>query len=310
MDFGVHLPQIGWDDEPFSRERLTSVAATADRLGYTTISANDHLVYGLPWLDGPIALAAASAAAPNVRLMTTVSLPVVRGPFALAKALAALDVVSGGRVEAGVGPGSSAADFALGGIPFDERWSRFEESIHVLRASWGPSGSPFVGRFYDTTSAALAPPPAQPNGPPIWIGSWGSVAGLRRVARLADGWLASGYNTTPEAFSAALGLLGELLEAEGREPAAFPTTMATTWLRVTDDHAEVRAVVERMSAMLRRSTDEIADRLPIGSVERIVDLFGRYEAAGLQRLLLWPIGNEVEQIERVAADVLPQIRSS
>ena len=64
------------------------------------------------------------------------SLPVVRGPFALAKALAALDLVSGGRLVAGLGPGSSAADYALGGIPFEERWPRFDEAIQVVRALW------------------------------------------------------------------------------------------------------------------------------------------------------------------------------
>ena len=307
MEFGVHLPQIGWDDEPFSRDRVMAVAAAADRLGFTTITANDHLVYGRPWLDGPIALATVAAAAPKVRLMTSVSLPVVRGPFALAKALAALDVLSGGRVEAGLGPGSSAADFALGGIPFEERWPRFDEAIQVVRATWGRPASPFVGRFYDTTGVTLSPPPAQPNGPPIWIGSWGSTAGLRRVARLADGWLASGYNTTPETFTTTLRVLEAMLQAEGRDPSTFPTTMATTWCRVTRDDAEARSVIDRLSGMLHRSVDEVVDRLPVGPVARCVDLLGRYQEAGLQRVLLWPVGDEVEQLERVAREVIPQL---
>ena len=172
----------------------------------------------------------------------------------------------------------------------------------------GRTAEPVVGRFYDTTGVTLSPPPAQPNGPPIWVGSWGSAAGMRRVARLADGWLASGYNTTPEAFTTNLGALEAMLEAAGRDPSAFPTTMATTWLRVTDDDAEARSVVQLLSGMLRRPVDEVSDRLPVGSVARCVDLFGRYQAAGLQRILVWPVRDEVEQLERVAADVIPQIR--
>ena len=86
--------------------------------------------------------------------------------------------------------------------------------------------------------------------------------------------------------------------------------MATTWLRVTDDDAEARAVIQLLSGMLRRPVDEVSDRLPVGSVARCVDLLGRYQAAGLQRILIWPVKDEVEQLERVALEVLPQIRAS
>ncbi len=308
MEFGVHLPQISWEEEPPSLARLTALATAAERLGYGTISANDHLTYGRPWLDGPVALASILSAAPTVRLMTSVSLPVVRGPFALAKALGALDLLSSGRLDAGVGPGSSQADYGLVGLSFEERWARFDEAVAVMRALWDSDRAPFVGRYYDTTGVRLAPPPAQPKGPPIWIGSWGSMAGMRRVARLADGWLASGYNTTPESFATTWTMLAEMLEAEGRDPATFPSTMATTWLCVTDDPAEARAAIERLSRMLRRPVDEIEGQLPIGSPAACVDLLGRYQAAGLQRILLWPMQDEVDQLERIARDVRPQLR--
>ena len=307
MEIGVHLPQISWEGEPLSLDRLISAAAVAERLGFGTIAANDHLVYGRPWLDGPLAIAAVLGAAPSVRLMTSVALPVVRGPFALAKSLGAIDLMSGGRLDAGLGPGSSQADYALVGIPFTERWARFDESIAAMRALWDGDVPPFVGRYYDTTGVTLSPPPVQPTGPPIWIGSWGSTAGMRRVARLADGWLASGYNSTPEQFTTAWGTLRGMLEADGRDPSTFPCAMATTWLYLTDDETEARAVNERLSNMLRRPVEEVEDRLPVGSPTRCVDLLGRYRAAGLQRVLLWPVKDEVRQMERIARDVLPQL---
>ncbi len=307
MELGVHLPQIGWEQDVLSLDRLLAVAAAAERLGFTTVSANDHLVYGRPWLDGPLALAAVMAAAPGVRLMTSVALPVIRGPFALAKALGALDLLSGGRLDAGLGPGSSQADYTLVSIPFTERWARFDESIAAIRALWDSEVPPFVGRYYDTTDITLSPAPARPKGPPIWIGSWGSTAGLRRVARLADGWLASGYNTTPEAFTATWSTLRAMLEAEGRDPSTFPCAMATTWCYVTDDQAEARTVIERLSHMLHRPVEEVDGRLPIGSPAACADLLGRYQAAGLQRVLLWPVKDEVQQIERIAAEVVPQL---
>ena len=125
--------------------------------------------------------------------MTSIALTVVRGPFALAKTLGAIDLLSGGRLDAGLGPGSSN-DYTLAGIPFEERWARFDEAITIIRALWDPDAVPVVGRYYDTTGVTLSPPPAQPKGPPIWIGSWGSTGAC---AGLGDGWLASGYNSTP-----------------------------------------------------------------------------------------------------------------
>jgi len=308
MEFGVHLPQISWQDqEPAGLDLLIAVATAAERLGFGTVTANDHLVYGRPWLDGPTALAAVLAAAPTVRLMTSVSLPVVRGPFALAKALGAIDMLSGGRLDAGLGPGSSEADYRLIGIPFFERWARFDEAVGAMRALWDPDGPPFVGRFYDTSGVRLQPPPAQPKGPPIWIGSWGSTAGLRRVARLGDGWLASGYNTTPESFARDWMTLSHMLEAEGRDPSAFPSTMATTWLYITDEETEARAVYERLGQMLRRPIDDLVGKLPIGSPAACLDLLSRYRDAGMQRVLLWPMRNEIEQLERVAAEIIPNL---
>ncbi len=81
----------------------------------------------------------------------------------------------------------------------------------------------------------LAPAPRRPGGIPLWIGSWGSKAGLRRVARLGDGWLASAYNTTPDGFKAAKQSLSEQLHAHGRDPDRFPNALATMWTWVTED---------------------------------------------------------------------------
>jgi alkanesulfonate monooxygenase SsuD/methylene tetrahydromethanopterin reductase-like flavin-dependent oxidoreductase (luciferase family) len=127
-------------------------------------------------------------------LATTVALPIVRGPVALAKSLAAIDLLSGGRLVVGMGPGSSARDYAAVGISFEERWKRLEEAVLAMRALWLREGSPFKGEFYSTEGVVPEPYPTQQPGPPIWIGSWGSEAGLRQTACLGDGWL---LPTTP-----------------------------------------------------------------------------------------------------------------
>jgi alkanesulfonate monooxygenase SsuD/methylene tetrahydromethanopterin reductase-like flavin-dependent oxidoreductase (luciferase family) len=120
----------------------------------------------------------------------------------LAKALAAIDVLSEGRLIAALGPGSSERDYRVLGIPFEERWKRFDEALTVLRALLRGQRMPEQPRFYPVPDdLELAPSPSQQDGIPLWVGSWGSSAGLARVARAGDGWLASAYNTTPERFS-------------------------------------------------------------------------------------------------------------
>ena len=135
--------------------------STAGRLGYQTICANDHLVFSRPWLDGPTALALTLGRAEQMTLLTTVSLPVVRGPVQLAKTMAAIDLLSGGRLIVGVGPGSSARDYEITGIPFEERWKRLDEAVPALRALWR-TGSPPLQRdvlLYREACAGAVPGP-------------------------------------------------------------------------------------------------------------------------------------------------------
>ena len=189
VDYGAHLPLIALDRQPWTLHHLLEYAEIAESAGFRALSANDHLVFPRPWLDGPTALAAVLTRTGRMVLATTVALPVVRGPVALAKSLAAIDLLSGGRLVVGVGPGSSARDYAAVGLPFEERWKHLDEAVQALRALWTGEGPPFKGEFYSTEGIMLEPHPAQRPGPPIWIGSWGSEAGLRRVARPGDGWL-------------------------------------------------------------------------------------------------------------------------
>src|SRR6266480_7794391 len=218
MEFGVHLPLLDFRGQAFSLSYLVDYTETAEQLGFTTLCANDHLTFSRPWLDSITAMAAILTKTRHMTLMTTVALPVVRGPVPLAKSLAALDVLSGGHLIAGVGPGSSPQDYALAAIAFEERWKRFDESIQLLRSLLQREVPPFRGQFYAGDTTRLEPFPVQEPGMPIWIGSWGSETGLRRVASLGDGWLASAYDTTPEAFTAALKQFSGELERHNRPP--------------------------------------------------------------------------------------------
>jgi probable F420-dependent oxidoreductase len=310
VDYGAHLPLIAFDGQPWSLRRLLEYARTAESLGFGVLSANDHLLFPRPWLDGPTALAAVLSATEQTALMTTVALPVVRGPVALAKSLAAIDLLSGGRLIVGVGPGSSARDYAAVEIPFEERWKRLDEAVQALRALWAREVPPFKGEFYSTESIMLEPYPAQRPGPPIWIGSWGSEAGLRRTARLGDGWLASAYNTTPEAFASALGRLGERLRAAGRDPHRFPNAIATMFFYVTEDRATAERIIKDvLSPMLNRPQEELGRRILVGSAQDCAEKLAAYRAAGAQRIFVWPVEDELRQLTIFWNRIVPLTRT-
>jgi alkanesulfonate monooxygenase SsuD/methylene tetrahydromethanopterin reductase-like flavin-dependent oxidoreductase (luciferase family) len=132
MDLGVHLPLMEFGDQGQWLARLQATVDAARAGGFTTVSANDHFIFSTPWLDGPTALAAVLERSGRLTLATTISLVALRGPVPLAKTLVALDVLSGGRLIAGVGPGSSRRDYDAVGIPFDDRWSHFDEAVTIL----------------------------------------------------------------------------------------------------------------------------------------------------------------------------------
>jgi alkanesulfonate monooxygenase SsuD/methylene tetrahydromethanopterin reductase-like flavin-dependent oxidoreductase (luciferase family) len=309
VDFGVHLPLIQFGKEPLSRGRLVEAVDTARDCGFAAVSANDHFIFQTPWLDGPTALASMIERSGELTLATTVSLAVLRGPVPLAKALAAIDILSGGRLVAALGPGSSNRDYDALGVSFEERWKRFDEALAVLRALLKGEPFPEDARHYPVPSdLALAPEPRREI--PLWIGSWGSKAGLARVARLGDGWLASAYNTTPEGFSAARVSLARELEDRGRDADAFPNALATMWTWVSKDQAEGdRVLAEVLAPLLNRDPEELRGQVCVGSVEHCAELLSRYAEAGCRRVYLWPLGDERRQLELVAGEVAPQVGS-
>jgi probable F420-dependent oxidoreductase len=308
MEFGVHLPLISFMGEQRSLDDLIAVTRAADDLGYTHLCANDHLVFSRPWLDGLTTLAAVLAHSGRMTLATTVAVPVLRGPAATAKILAAIDLLSGGRLMVGLGPGSSARDYELVGLRFEERWKRLDEAVQTLRAYWRGDNVAFEGTFYSSAGFTLEPTPAQRPGPPIWIGSWGSAAGLKRVARLADGWLASGYNTTPDLFAQAWSDVQAELAARGRDATGFPNGIATMWCYVTEDRARAEAMLADMLApLLNRPAEPLRSILPIGSAEECARKVLAYERAGAQRIFLWPLADERAQLETFRERVVPLI---
>jgi alkanesulfonate monooxygenase SsuD/methylene tetrahydromethanopterin reductase-like flavin-dependent oxidoreductase (luciferase family) len=279
MEYGAHLPLIAFGNATWTLADICGYAERAAALEYRFLCANDHLFFGRPWLDGPTALAATLERSADMTIATTVALPVIRGPVQTAKMLAALDRLSGGRLIAGVGPGSSQRDYAAVGVAFEERWKRFDEAVRAMRSALDEE--------------------AEPGRPPVWIASWGSAAGMRRVTRLGDGWLASGYNTTPQAFG----------EGRATLPDGFPNAIATLWLYVTESPREAeRMLGDVLAPMLKRPVEALRDlALPIGSAQQCAERLSAYAAAGAERVFVWPLADELRQLELFRENVVPLV---
>ena len=305
MELGVHLPLMRFGEEPLSRQRLEATVDAARDCGFSAVAANDHLVFQTPWLDGPTALASMIERSGEMALATTVSLAVLRGPVALAKALAAIDVLSeGGSSPPWARAPPSATTGCSGSRSRSAGSGSTRRSPCCERCS---SGDPMPERlrYYPVPpDVELAPGPCRPGGIPLWIGSWGSRAGLARVARAGDGWLASAYNTTPERFSGARAALARALEERGREPDGFPNALATMWTWVSEDRAEGdRVLADVLAPLLRRDPDELRAQVCVGPAGHCAELLSRYAEAGCERVYLWPLGDEARQIELVAEAV-------
>jgi alkanesulfonate monooxygenase SsuD/methylene tetrahydromethanopterin reductase-like flavin-dependent oxidoreductase (luciferase family) len=308
VELGAHLPLIPFTGPPSSAS-LRRYARAASGAGLRWLTANDHLVFRRPWLDGLTALAAVVDASEDLRLATSVCLPAVRGPAQTAKAFAALDLLSEGRFTAGVGPGSSERDYEVGGVAADDRFDRFEDAVRALRVLLRRDPGPFRGAFHSTVGVVLEPAPGGPGRPPIWMAGWGAARGLRRAAELGDGWLASAYNITPERFAAAWERVREHVAACGGDPGRFANGLATAWTYVTEDAAaRDRVLRDVLSPLVGRPADELrALALPIGPAEVCAERLAAFRDAGAQRVFLWPLGDEEAQLRLVGERVAPLI---
>lgn len=285
MEVGTHLPQLDLGLAPLSVERLAAVVDAARDLGFAAVSANDHFTFPSPWLDGLTLLAAVAERAGELDLVTTIGLPSLRGPVPYAATMQTLATLSRGRVIAGIGPGSSREDYDLVGVDWQERWPRFDEVSRVLRARFD-GGSPPVE---------------------LWLASWGSPAGMRRVARYGDGWLASAYHSTPAQFGTARLLLADELARLGRSIDDVGHALVTMWTWITGDPRDAERMLEVLAAALARSPDSLRGRVCVGSPEQCAALLQEYAAQGCRRVHVWPLADEPTQLTRLARDVLPHV---
>ena len=284
-----------------------AAVALAERLGYVSISVGDHLAYAVPILDPLVQLATAAALTRTVAVMPAVYLLPLRHPGPVAKQVATLDHMSGGRLIFGVGVGGEfASDFDVAGVPIKERGARLSESIAVLRKLWTGERVSHQGRFYAFKDIQMLPKPVQSGGPPIWCGGR-SDAALRRIAQLADGWIS--YVVTADAYRAGLEKIAAFAAEAGRRPTRFGTAHLL-FVRFGDTReAALDEAAKHLSIRYAMDFRKPAERYcALGRPEDIAEAVRKFHQAGVRRVVLDMIGRPEErpdQFQRFAESVMP-----
>jgi probable F420-dependent oxidoreductase len=256
MDFGLCLPNFR---DGSSAEGLDAAAEVAEQFGWSTVWTTDHVIvaeatqeeYGRVY-EAILTLAWLGARHPRVRLGTSVIVVPQRNAVLLAKELAVLDSLSGGRVTAGIGVGWNTAEFANLGMSdrFHERGAYLDESIRLWRHLWSGSIEPFHGRFHTLDDFRFGPLPVQ-DPLPILIGGVVEPA-LRRAGTLADGFHAS--STSPAKLAGMLPIVTAAAESAGRPAPSLSARARVRFLDSPDTTYALRGTPEDMAADIRAYT--------------------------------------------------------
>lgn len=294
---------MGFSDNGSTNDRIISLAQHAEALGYDSLSVNDHIVFHTSWLDALTTLSAVASSTKRILIGTSILNIVVRNPVVCAKALAAIDILSSGRLFAGVGPGSHRGDYDACGMDFSERWPRFSEALQIfvmLLSSNNTSKSiDYKGKYYTLRDIILLPKPVQKPHPPIYVGSWGSEVGLKRLAKYSNGWMASAYNITPTKFKEKWNFLLAYRKSLGKdkEEELFDNSVMSMFGYIDDDKDRVRKVVrEILAPALRRPAEDLEQMLLFGSLDKCLHKIRNFVDAGVNRIHFWPVLDYEDQI--------------
>lgn len=283
LRFGANVDPTA--DDPSWPLRLSRAVEQA---GLELIGIQDH-PYNVRFLDTWILIATLLQATERVHIFPNVTNLPLRPPAMLAKAAASADVLSGGRVELGLGAGAFRAGIEAMGGPGrspGEAIDALDDAVHIIRAFWsGDRAIRFTGKHYSVAGAHPGPVPAHPIG--LWLGTYGPRA-LGLTGRLADGWLPSSSYAPPERLPEMQQRISDAALAAGRQP------------------QDVRRIYNVMGLITGAGS---AQDTFVGPVDYWIDELTRLAVeVGMDTFIYWPADDRQRQIERFAAEIVPAVR--
>ena len=327
MRFGVYLPQ-GFVQDLSGVKRgeewssVLTIAGEAERLGFDSVWVSDHFhTFPDPTQENVFEaftlLASVAATTERVRLGQMCICVGFRAPSYLAKVTSSIDVISGGRLDVGLGAGWYGDEFTSYGYRFPKasvRIAQLGEAIEILKAMWTEDETWFDGVHYQVRGAINEPKPLQNPHPPLWVAGSGEQRTLRLVAEHAD-WANFAY--TLEGFAHKKGVLHRHCEERGRDPAEIGlSTNLSFFLAETEPRARAKrdAIRDRLQRTLRSTTGINLDEGSFGTSlaghpGMVVDWLGRWEEVGCEYAViqLWDVVDDPEALELFATAVMPNL---
>lgn len=308
MRFSISIPQLDYDR--FDEEGVKSYLARAEELGFEGGWTMEQVVGNSPGIAPLPMLAYAAACTSRLRLGVAVLITSMHDPLQLASTITAVDRLSHGRLDVGIGHGGKRRPFEAFGVARETFVSYFTEGVDLMKAAWSDEPTvTFHGRFRHVDGLPIQPKPVQRPHPPLWIGGTAPKA-LARGVRIGDAFLGAGSSTT-STFTVAAKTVRRELDQQGRDASRF-TIGKRVYLMVDDDAAHARQRVVDGLHRIYGDMPGIEDVPVSGTPDDVVRGLRDVIDAGAEMVLLNPVGATVaedrEQMERLAAQVIPQLR--
>jgi probable F420-dependent oxidoreductase len=304
MRFAVAIPQF-YSDGEFDPAAFQYYLGRAEELGFESAWTQDQLLGTWNQLAPIETMTYAAACTRRLRLGCVVFVSTLYSPVHLAKSLSTLDQLSRGRIEVGVGTGGRDRPFGAFGVDPRRYVARFTEGIELMKALWTQPRVTFDGEFWQLQDEAMEPKPFQKPYPPLWFGA-ASEPALRRAVRRGDGFFGAGASPTA-GFAEQVALVRAALAEAGRPAGSFP--IAKRVYIAIDDHAE--RARERMNAALTelygRRVEAIEAAAVTGTPDDCARGLRQVGEAGAELILCTALFDQAEQMEQLAAAVIPQL---
>ena len=293
----------------YAYPELRRIWQDADRLGYHSASLYDLI--NIPTLECWTTLSALAAETQRLRFIPMVLANLYRHPALLANMAATLDVISGGRLELGIGAGGGRRDHLAAGIPFPstaQRVGMLEESVEVIKRLWTESLVDYSGTHYSLQGASCEPKPVQQPHPPILIGGHGERHLLRAVARHAD-ICNIGSEMTLDEHRAKLDVLARHCREAGRDFSDIEVSHNTR-VFIGEDEAELEELIRKTASRQNATEEELRASLSnavVGTPDRCAERIRGYVGAGIRYLfLIFPDPAPTRCLELFARKVMPE----
>jgi probable F420-dependent oxidoreductase len=300
---GIAIPQTILAGA-FDVRGLRGFLARAEALGFESVWVVEQILGSIPSLEPVTVLTYAAACTERIRLGSAVLLTALRSPVHLAKTVATLDHLSGGRIDVGVGLGGNPRIYLAFGLSAERRAARFTEGLRLMKRLWTDERVTLDGEFFKLQSASMEPKPLQKPHPPLWFGGHHPNA-LRRSVELGDGFIGAGSVST-KVFLDEVKILRALIKERGRDAGRFPLGKRV-YIAVDRDRARAgRRLEEWFKAFYGRP--ELAAEVSVwGEPQECVERLSELTAAGVGFLMLNPVFDELEQLEVVASALAPKL---